>query len=78
MTQDAEDTSNAEAAPTNLFRREAVRHNTPGLFGEVRLSAPPGSWGLTILSLCAVSILLLLGLGLEIEGQSLLAWVMDR
>jgi len=72
-------TNAAEEKPAQpLFRREAVRHNTPGLFGEVRLSAPPGSWLLTLLCLTTLVLLAVLAFGLEIDGQRLFDWLFRR
>jgi hypothetical protein len=68
----------SEETDQPLFRREAVRHNTPGLFGEVRLSAPPGSWILTLVALIAVGLLAAMAFGLKIEGQALLDWMLGR
>ena len=61
-----------------LFRREAVRHNTPGLFGEVRLSAPPASWVVTAISVAALALIATLLFGLDVGEQSLLAWILSR
>ena len=61
-----------------LFRREAVRHNTPGLFGEVRLSAPPASWVVTVISVAALALIAALLFGLDVGEQSLLAWALSR
>ena len=61
-----------------LFRREAVRHNTPGLFGEVRLSAPPASWVVTAISVAALALIAALLFGLDVGEQSLLAWILSR
>ena len=63
----------SEAQP--LFRREAVRHNTPGLFGEVILAAPPATWVLTGLAVVTVGIVGALLLGLEVDGIPLWRWL---
>ena len=64
--------------PEPLFRKEAVRHNTPGLFGEVRLHAPPASWILTGIALTGLGIAAALLFGLEVEGQRLIDWIRAR
>lgn len=61
-----------------LFRREAVRHNTPGLFGEVRLAAPPATWVVGAIAVLALALIVALLLGLEVDGRSLLSWIRTR
>lgn len=65
----------AEPDAQSLFRREAVRHNTPGLFGEVVLAAPPATWALSLLALAAAGLAGGLLLSLEVEGEPLWRWL---
>ena len=58
-----------------LLRREAVRHNTPGLFGEVILAAPPATWVLTGSAVLTVGIVGALLLGLDVDGLPLWRWL---
>ena len=58
-----------------LLRREAVRHNTPGLFGEVILAAPPATWMLTGLAVLTVGIVGALLLDLDVDGLPLWRWL---
>ena len=43
---------------SDLFRKEAINKRARGLFGEVRLQAPPGSWIITVLIVALVGILM--------------------
>lgn len=43
---------------SDLYRKEALAHRSRGLFGEVRLQAPPASWIITALLVILVSVIL--------------------
>ena len=66
----------AQARP--LFRPEAVRHNTPGLFGEVVLAAPLATWLMTAIAIAGGALIATLLLGLEVEGLPLWRWLAAR
>jgi len=55
-----------------------VRHNTPGLFGEVRLAAPPASWVVTLVCLAGLGLFGAIVFGLDVDGQTLRSWLLSR
>ncbi len=68
----------SDDAPTDLFRKEAIRHRTRALYGDVILAAPLSTWIIT--GLMAVIIAGLIGFGIwgEIDGQPIWRWALGH
>ena len=68
----------SDDAPIDLFRKEAIRHRTRALYGDVILAAPLSTWIIT--GLMAVIIAGLIGFGIwgEIDGQPIWRWALGH
>ncbi|MBL4871652.1 MAG: hypothetical protein JKX72_11950 [Robiginitomaculum sp.] len=61
----------------DLFRKEAIRHRTRALFGDVILAAPLSTWVITILLMVIVVGLIGFSLfaSIMIDGESVPIWL---
>ena len=61
---------------TPLFRKEAIRHRTRALFGDVVLAAPLSTWlitGLLVVILVGLTLFGVLG-SVQIDGENIPLW----
>ncbi len=68
----------SEEQPKDLFRKEAIRHRTRALFGDVILAAPLSTWVITGLLMVIVAGVIGFGLLGSIEGQPIWRWALGR
>ena len=62
--------------PTDLFRKEAIRHRTRALFGDVILAAPLSTWLITGLLIVIMAGVVAFGVLGDIDGQPIWRWAL--
>ena len=59
----------------DLFRKEAIRHRTRALFGDVVLAAPLSNWLITLLILIVTAGLIAFLVLTRVDGMPLWQWI---
>jgi len=68
----------SDDAPKDLFRKEAIRHRTRALYGDVILSAPLPTWIITGLMAVIAAGLIAFGIWGQIDGVPIWRWALGH